>query len=242
VGQQISEDVNPAALPGGVENLGSSGLQTFMRVRDHERNAAQPAPHERAQEGGPKGFGLGRPDCQAENFPATVGVDTNRDYHGHRDDPAGLADLHVGRVDPEVRPVALDRTVEKGPHSRVDLGTEPRDLALADARHPHRLDQLVDAAGRDALHVSFLDHRRERLLGGAPRFEEAREVRALAELGDLQLDRTGPRLPRPVSKAVALVGPRWRAFAVAGAAQALDLQRHQPLGDEADHLAQEIDV
>ena len=38
----------------------------------------------------------------------------------------------VGGVDPQIRPVALDRAGEKRPHFVVDLGTQPRDLALGD--------------------------------------------------------------------------------------------------------------
>ena len=79
VGQQIAEDVNPAALPGGVQHLGSSGFQPFVRVRDHELDTAQPAPHERTQEGGPERLGLGRPDRQAEN---EVRVSASRSRRG----------------------------------------------------------------------------------------------------------------------------------------------------------------
>ena len=50
-------------------------------------------------------------------------------------------DLHVGRVDPQIRPVALDRPVEEGLHALVDLLAQPGDLALGDAGHAHRLDQ-----------------------------------------------------------------------------------------------------
>ena len=84
---------------------------------------------------------------------------------------------------------------------------------------PMRLDQLVDRAGRDALHVGFLDHRRQRLLGHPPRLQEAREVAALPELGDAQLDRPGPGLPVAIAIAVAMVGSALAALAVAGAAQ-----------------------
>ena len=80
-------------------------------------------------------------------------------------------------------------------HLLVDLLAQPADLALGDAAHAHRLDQIVDRAGRDALDVGLLDHRGQRLLGHAPRLQEAGEVAALAQLGDAQLDRPGARLP-----------------------------------------------
>ena len=44
------------------------------------------------------------------------------------------------------------------------------------------------------------------------------------------------------SEAAALVGPRPRPLAMAGAAQAFDFGRHRPIGDETDHLAQQIRV
>jgi hypothetical protein len=96
----------------------------------------------------------------------------------------GLSNLHVGRIDPQVRPVTIDRLVEKGFHPLVDLLAQPVDLAFGDATHPHRLDQVVDRSGRDTLDVGFLDHRGQGLLGHPSRLEEAREVAALAQLGD----------------------------------------------------------
>jgi hypothetical protein len=38
------------------------------------------------------------------------------------------------------------------------------------------------------------------------------------------------------------VGPRPRPLAMAGAAQAFDFGRHRPIGDETDHLAQQIRI
>ena len=58
----------------------------------------------------------------------------------------------------------------------------------------------------------------------------------------LQVDRPGPRLPDPLAVAVAAVGPLGAALAEGCAAQRLDIQIHQPLGDELDHLPQQIGV
>ena len=152
------------------------------------------------------------------------------------------ADLQVGGVDPQIGPVALDRPVEEGLHLAVDLLAQPRHLALGDAAHPHRLDQVVDRAGRDALDVGLLDHRGQRLLGHPPRLQEAGEVAALPQLRDAQLDRAGARLPVALAIAVALGQPLGALLAVAGAGQAAHLQLHQPLGGKADHLPQKIGV
>ena len=97
----------------------------------------------------------------------------------------------------------------------VDLLAQPRDLALGDAGPAHRLDQIVDRAGRDALDIGLLDHRRQRLLGHPARLEEARKVAALAQLRDAQLHRAGARLPVPVAIAVALGEPIGDALACA---------------------------
>jgi hypothetical protein len=68
------------------------------------------------------------------------------------------------------------------------------------------------------------------------------EARALPELGDLQLDRTGTGFPEPIAVSVALVGALGRPLAVSGAAQALDLGRHQPFGGEGQQLAHEVAI
>jgi hypothetical protein len=68
----------------------------------------------------------------------------NRNDDGDGDDPAVLAaGLHVGGVDPQVRPVAFERPVEKGLHLAVDLRAQARDLAFGDAAHAHGLDRVV---------------------------------------------------------------------------------------------------
>lgn len=57
-----------------------------------------------------------------------------------------------------------------------------------------------------------------------------------------KLDGAGTGLPVAIPVAVALDQPLGGAFAMAGAGQAPNLQFHQPLGREADHLAQHLSV
>lgn len=52
-----------------------------------------------------------------------------------RPPPAGA--LHVGRVDPKIRPVPLNRSIEEGLHLVVDLLAQPAHLAVGDAAHSH---------------------------------------------------------------------------------------------------------
>ena len=147
-----------------------------MSVGDDQLDPAQAAPGELPEEGGPEGLGFGGTDLEPQDFAPAVAVDADGDDDGDRDDAAGLANLHVGGVDPQIGPIPLDRAVEEGFDPPVDLFAQPRYLALGDAAHPHRLDQFVDRAGRDALDVGFLDHCGERLLGHAARFEEEGEL------------------------------------------------------------------
>jgi hypothetical protein len=181
-------------------------------------------------------------DIEPENLAPAVAVDPDRDDHGNRDAATLLAHLHIGRIDPQVGPVAFDRTSKESLHPLIDLLAKPRDLALGDAAHPHRLNEIVDRTGGDALHVSLLHHRGERLLGHSARLPEAGEVAAPAQLGDAQFDRPGAGLPIPLAVAVALDKALRALLAVAGTRYGFDFQLHQPLGCKSDHLAQQIGV
>jgi hypothetical protein len=69
--------------------------------------------------------------------------------------------------------MASSQTKGQSPSSgrsrNVDLGAQPRDLALGDAAHAHGLDQIVHGVGPDPLDVGFLNDADQRLLGGAVR-------------------------------------------------------------------------
>jgi hypothetical protein len=106
-----------------VKHPGDGGLDAFVGVGDDQLHAPQAASGELAQERRPEGLGFGRADVHAEHLASAVGIDADGDDHGDRDDTAVLPDLHVGRVDPQVRPVALDRAVEEGLHL---AGRSPR--------------------------------------------------------------------------------------------------------------------
>ena len=110
-----------------------------------------------------------------------------------------------------------------------------------DRGHAHGFDQIIDRAGRDTLNIGLLDHRRERLLGHATRFQKRREVTALG-LRNAQLDRAGARLPDPVAIAVAVIDAVGAALPMGGAGQAFDFQLHRPLRGKTDHLAQQIGI
>ena len=177
--------------------FGDRGLQPLVGVGDDELHAAQAAAGELAQELDPERLGLRRADVHAEHLAPAVGVDADRDDHRHRDDPPVLAHLQVGRVDPEVGPVALQRPLEEGRHPLVDLGAEPAHLALRHPAHAERLHEVVDRARRDAVDVGLLDDGRQRLLGHPPRLEEAGEVRARAAASGCAAPPFRPASPSP---------------------------------------------
>ncbi len=92
-----------------------------MRVGDDELDAAQATACELAQERRPERLGFGGADVHPENFASAVTVDADCDNDGNRHDAALLAHLEVSGVDPQVRPVALDRTGEERLHLVIDL-------------------------------------------------------------------------------------------------------------------------
>jgi hypothetical protein len=88
---------------------------------------------------------------------------TTTAIHRSRHNAPTLAHLQVGRVDPQIGPVAFKRAAQEGFYLLVDL-LSLADLALGDAGHAHGLDQIIDRAGRDAVYVGFLHHCGQRLL------------------------------------------------------------------------------
>jgi hypothetical protein len=135
----VAHEMKAAALPGRVENLGDRRLQPVVRVGDDELDAAQAALAQAAQESDPEWLGFAVADRHAEHLATTVGVHRHRDDDRDGDDVVVAAHLDVGRIEPEVRPLALDRPRQEGFDTLVDLAAEPRDLALADASMPSAL-------------------------------------------------------------------------------------------------------
>jgi site-specific DNA recombinase len=188
-----SDRVDPAALPRGADHPPDRRLEPLVRVGDDQLHTAQAATGHALEERGPERLGLARPDVQPDNLSFALGIHGHGDYGRDRDDAPALALLEVGRIQPEIGPVADERTVEEGPDTVVDVLAQLGDRALADPGQPHRLHQVVDAPCRDAadpvdpLRGSTLNHGDQRLLRRLPGLEERREVGALPQLGDAQL-------------------------------------------------------
>jgi hypothetical protein len=107
---------------------------------------------------------------------------------------------------------------------------------------PHRLDELIDAPRADAGDPGFLDDADQRLLGRLARLEEAREVGAGPQLGDLQVERAEPRIERPVAIAVAPCAALAGSLVPASADQAVNVGLHDDLQHALGHGAKEVAV
>src|ERR1700722_5175511 len=61
-----------------------------------------------------KGLGFRRADAKPNDLAPSFGVGGHSGYRGDRDDASPLAHLEVGRIEPQIGPVALERPVEEG--------------------------------------------------------------------------------------------------------------------------------
>lgn len=124
-----------------------------MRVGDDQAYASQAPARQFAQKACAEGFCLGCADVHTQPLATAVAVDANGNDYRHRDDPIVLADLHIGGVDPEIRPVPLDRVIEESSYALVNLLAHAANLTLGDAVHAKGFDQVIDRERRDALDI-----------------------------------------------------------------------------------------
>jgi hypothetical protein len=113
-------------------------------------------------------------------------------------DSAGLADLQGERIDPHVGVgPAVEGSVAELPHRQVEVLGHLRYPRLRDALDAERLDQTVDATGRDPLDVALGYDRDQRSFGTPARLKEpTREIAPLPQLRDLNVDRADPGVYR----------------------------------------------
>ena len=106
-------------------SLGKMSMTSERRLTSPFRRSSVAAPRQLAQKARPERLRLRRAHRQTQNLPTPVAVHANSDYGGDRHDAAGLAHLHVRRVQPHVGPVAFQRTVEERVHPLVNLLAQP---------------------------------------------------------------------------------------------------------------------
>jgi hypothetical protein len=235
--------VDAAALPGGTdEYLGDRLFEAEVRVRGDQADAAEAAADQLTQEGPPELQVLGRTHVQAEHLAFPAAPDAGRDEHRHRDHAPVLPDLLEGGIQHQVGVLAVEGPAPKGVDLGVQLLADPAHLVLRDALDAERLGKGVDVAGAEAVDVGLLDHREQRLLMTPAGFQQAWEVAARPQLGDVELDGADAGVPLPLPVAVAVGQPGLRAFVGAGADQLGHLGVHQLLRQQLQAVAQKLGV
>ena len=81
MGQRIAHEMNSAALPGGVHDLGDSCLDADMGVGCDEFYSAQATKGQFSKETGPECLGFRRADVYAEHFQASGVIDVHCGDH-----------------------------------------------------------------------------------------------------------------------------------------------------------------
>ena len=95
--------------------------QAVVSVGDHQLDALETALDQALQKSRPERFGFGRAETQADDLAPAFSRDRHGDYRGDRGDATAIADLEVGRVEPEIRPLAVERPVEKSVDRFIDV-------------------------------------------------------------------------------------------------------------------------
>jgi hypothetical protein len=131
--------MHPTSLPSRAEHAGDRQAQPVMSIRDHQLDAAQSALDQALDKPRPERLGFGRTYAEADDLTLSLDIDGDGDYRRHGDDAAAIAHLQVGGVQPEIRPLALDRPVKEGVDPLIDVFAELGNLALRDAGEAHRL-------------------------------------------------------------------------------------------------------
>ena len=86
-----------------------------------------------------------------------------------------------------------------------------------DAVAAQGLDQIIHPSGGHAFYIGLLDDGQQGFLAAPPRFQQAGEVAAFPQLGNMQLHGADPGVPGAVAVAIAVGDPLWAAFAVLSA-------------------------
>src|SRR5436190_3508269 len=166
----------------------------------------RPPLDQRAQELAPERLRLCLADVQANDLAAAGLMHRVRDHHTLARDPAAVTNLLDLRVDEQIRVAALKRAGAERLDLLIQPSADPRHLAARDAQ-PQRPHQLVNAPRGDTAHIRLLHDRHQRLLRALARLQKRREIAALPELRDLQLNLPSPRVPPPRPIPVAMRRP-----------------------------------
>jgi hypothetical protein len=220
LGEDVAQEVDPAALPGGAEQHRlDGGFQAGVGVGDDQLHPVQAAGLQRAQERGPERAVLAVADVEAEYLSAPVGRHAGGHHDRLRDDSVVDAGLAVGGVEEHVaKRLRGQAAVAEGGDLDVELAANPGHLRLGDAAvRAEGFDQVVDLPRRRAVQVGLHDHREQRLIDPPAPLQQAREERPGPQLRDLQLQIPSRRADRLRAMPIALRRASLSPFVRAGA-------------------------
>src|ERR671926_1309932 len=121
VRQGVSHPMHATTLPGSTKHSRDGVAQPVVSIRDHQLHAFEPALDQAFQKARPERLRLRRADAEPDDLAPAVARHRHGDYRRHRDDATAVADLQIGRVEPQIRPLAFERPVEEGVHALIDL-------------------------------------------------------------------------------------------------------------------------
>lgn len=205
------------SLPGRTgEAFGDRCFQAGVRVGDHQAHPGQAACFERAQELRPERLVFAVTDVEAEDLPGALGGDAGGDDHGARHDLAegDISDMDVGGVQIHIGEGNVAQgAVTECCDAFVQPGADPGHFGLGDPGVTTQGgDQIIDRAGRHAVHVGLHDHRIQGLVDATTSFQQRREEAAFTQLGDLQVEVPGLGRQHFGAAAVAFGHPPLGAF------------------------------
>lgn len=224
------------------QHRGNRLLEPFVGIRDDEPHTLQPAFDQAPQKRRPKRTVFGRTDIDPEHLPVAVGADADRHHRRLAGHPAVNADFVIRRVDPQIAMLAGERARAKRRHDRVELGADARHFRFRDPINAERLHQVIDLPRRDAVHIRFLDDRRECVLRAPARLQQRREIGPGRHLRNRQLDRADARVPGAGPRAIAVGRAITAAFVTLRADEAGHFGLHQRLRQDTNPFAQHVAV
>ena len=180
--------MSAATLPtGSSKHRGDGVLQPLVGIGGYQFHPAEPSSGQRPQEGQPERAILAGAHVHTQDLTLPFGIDPRRHHHADVDDATALPNLLRQAVQPDV---GVGTTVQ-GPtqetlHHFIQLLADARHLAAGDAVATQGLDQIIDPPSGHSLHIGLLDDGQQGFLAAPPRFQQAGEVAAFPQLGNVQ--------------------------------------------------------
>ena len=234
-----------AALPHAALQLPADRLgESRVGIAYHQLHASQAAFLERGEERAPEAHVFAVAHLEAQQLPATDGIDAHGDDHGSGADLQGLAQppMQVRRVKIDVGVAGLlQGPVQEDLHLLVDVLADAVHLRLGDvALGAQGAHQGIGLAGGDAAKVGLHDHGVEGLVDPSARLDDRGQKATGPQFGDQQGDVThlGGQAAGPV--AVAVAEPFLAALMAVGTQKGGDRQLDQLLQAVAGQFGDQL--